>query len=149
MAERLSRDERYAALVYVACENDFDDRQEPELLLARFKTIADRFGGHVIVILETYLEYNSRDVLLEEGWSDESLSWTDHVRAAAAKASADLGFRFGDWSDVVDDDRRSKRTIFAPFALYADHSHLSPAGLRLLAGQIHALLTAASSEPAI
>jgi len=51
-----------------------------------------------------------------------------------------MGFLYADWSDIVDEYRRSARSVLSPLALYVDHCHLSRAGTRLMAKQIHALL---------
>ena len=140
MAEKLSRTEKFAALIYIACQNDFETREEVRPLLERFKSIANRFDGNVIVILETYLEYNGRDVLLAQGWSPSEIALTDQLRASFPNETRAMDFRYADWSDIVDEYRRSARSVLSPFALYVDHCHLSRIGTGLMAKQIHALL---------
>jgi hypothetical protein len=51
-----------------------------------------------------------------------------------------MGFWYADWSDIVEEHRRSARSVLSPFALYVDRCHLSRIGTRLMAKQIHALL---------
>jgi lysophospholipase L1-like esterase len=140
MAEKLSRTERFETLVYIACQNDFETVGEVRPLLERFRTIANRFSGNVIVILETYLEYNGRDVLLAQGWHPSDIAQTDQLRAAFPHETKALGFLYADWSDIVDEYRPSVRSVFSPFALYVDHCHLSRIGTSLMAKRIHALL---------
>jgi lysophospholipase L1-like esterase len=140
MAEVLSRNQKYAALIYIACQNDFggDGRST---ILEDFKTIAERFNNHVVVFLETYMEYNLRDVLLAQGWSEAKIKRTSELRTYPAGQSKSLGFRFADWSDVVNDYRREQKSVFAPFGLYVDHCHLSPDGNRLMAERIVPLVS--------
>jgi lysophospholipase L1-like esterase len=146
MAEVLSRTQKYSALIYIACQNDFmahkskDWNQVAKATLEHFKIIAERFDNRVIVFLETYLEYNVRDVLLTQGWEDSRINQTKRLRAYLPEYARSIGFLYADWSDLVNDYRRSLKSVFAPFALYVDHSHLSPMGNRLMAEKIAALL---------
>lgn len=51
-----------------------------------------------------------------------------------------LGSVYGDWSELVDRYRQEAKSVFAPFALYVDHVHVSAAGNRLMAEKISSLL---------
>jgi len=59
MAKKISNNKKFAGLVYVACQNDFmgkdDWIQEANNVLARIKTISQRFGDNVVVVLHTYM----------------------------------------------------------------------------------------------
>lgn len=145
MADKLSREQRFAGLIYLACQNDFyaegnDWNAEMRAVLAQFKSIEDRFEHKPIVVLETYLEYNLRDFFGEQGWGKRKLGRTDALRGATREQSAELGFGYADWSDDVSAFRQRERGLFAPFALYVDHTHLSPRGNELMADRLLALL---------
>ena len=144
MAERLSRDRSWAGLVYVACQNDFmkaaDWKAETDEVLGRLAALRDRFDGNVVVVLHTYMEYTLYDFFLERGWSRDRIDRTDALRAEIARSSEARGFGFIDWTDIVNEYLRTSRSVFAPFALYADHCHLSPLGNRLLAESLAATI---------
>lgn len=141
VAESASQREKYLAVVYVACQNDFmeDDQdwsQNANTHLRQLKKVADRFDNRVLVILVTSLEYNANSVLGSTGWDAKSIEQTTQLRSSIKDSSASLGFRFADWTDLVNDYRLTTRTEFAPFSLYVDHLHLSPAGNRILSERI-------------
>ena len=46
---------------------------------------------------------------------------------------------------AVDRFREQEQSIFAPWALYVDHAHLSPRATRLLAERIHAAIPEAAT----
>ena len=104
-----------------------------------------------MLIFHTYLEYNARDFFLEAGWSDDFVRKTSELRDLLPDLAREYGFIYSDWSDEVADFSKRERSIFARFALYADHCHLSPLGNRLMADLINAsflpVLQRASNNP--
>ena len=71
---------------------------------------------------------------------------THALRRTVREVSLRHGFAYADYTDVVSDYMRSSGSSFSPFALYFDHVHLSPAGNRLLAREIHEALHKAGME---
>lgn len=144
MAEKLSGEEHFAGMIYIACQNDFvyskDANAEMRDVLGKFQSIADRFDYPPVVVLETYLEYSLQDFFVDGGWGNAKLRETDELRVATRKFAADIGFTYGDWADVVTDFRSRERAPFSPFALYVDHTHLSPRGNGLMAGLLLSLM---------
>lgn len=135
----------YAAIVYVACQNDFmlseDWAAEVPPTFAKLKQLAD--GRPVVILLHTYLQPNIAPILLEFGWEQDMLDKTQAIRDAARQSSAQHGFTHLDWTDIVRQYREEAGTVFSPFALYVDHCHLSAAGNALASQAIHEALPAA------
>jgi hypothetical protein len=140
MAKKISNNTNFAGLIYIACQNDFmgkdDWIQEANNVLARIKTISQRFGDNVIIVLHTYMEYTLRDIFHENGWKQKRIEKTHALRRALPEICAEYGYGYYDWTDIVDDFLKAEKSIFSRFALYADHCHLSPLGNRLMAARI-------------
>jgi lysophospholipase L1-like esterase len=140
MAKKISNNTRFAGLIYVACQNDFMGKdnwiQEANNVLAKIKSISQRFGDNVIMVLHTYMEYTLRDIFLENGWKQERIEKTHALRSALPKICKEYGYGYYDWTDIVDDFLKVEKNIFSRFALYADHCHLSPLGNRLMAKKL-------------
>jgi lysophospholipase L1-like esterase len=140
MARKISSNTRFSGLIYVACQNDFMQKgdwiQEAHNVLAKIKSISARFGDNVIIVLHTYMEYTLRDIFLENGWKEERIEKTHALRSALPGMSKEYGYRYYDWTDIVDDFMKVERSVFSRFALYADHCHLSPLGNRLMAEKL-------------
>ncbi|MBW2667905.1 MAG: aryl-sulfate sulfotransferase, partial [Deltaproteobacteria bacterium] len=146
MARKLSDQDDYALLVYVAHNNDFyeprhiSNPDKARGVMANFESLRDRFPEGIVVGMLTFLEYTSEDVLLRQGWRRrERIEAADRLREALPAITRAAGFPFVDWSDIVDEVRQRERTIFAPWSLYVDHAHLSPRATRLFAERIHTL----------
>lgn len=151
-AELLSRGTAYAALVYVACDNDFGPDVPPSAgagvrplqsvtkVMDELSAIDGRFTAGVTVLLTTPLEYEARDVLLDDGFIPSEIEHVGRVIADVGREAGRAGFRFAVWSDIVASHREASRTIFSPFVLYADHVHFSPLGNRLAAEKLMSLL---------
>jgi hypothetical protein len=144
MAQRLSSSSKFAGLIYVACQNDFwggeDWSQEAEDVLENIKSISERFSDNIIVVLHTYMEYNLRDIFLEDGWKEQRIIKTDRLRSTLPEKCKKYGYQYYDWTDIVDDFMEREKGIFSRFALYADHCHWSPLGNRLVAAKLFSIM---------
>jgi len=150
-ARKLSGQEDYALLVYVAHNNDFyeprhiSNPEKARAVLARFETLRERFPEGIVVGLITFLEHTSEDVLLSQGWRRRArIEAAEELRREFPSLTRAAGFPFVNWSDIVDEVRQRERTIFAPWSLYVDHAHLSPRATRLFAERIHTLFPVAA-----
>ncbi|MGB5718071.1 MAG: SGNH/GDSL hydrolase family protein [Gammaproteobacteria bacterium] len=143
-AKQVSESSDFSGLIYVACQNDFmsheDWNAEAAYVLSKIKEISGYFDNNIIIVLETYMEYNLRDIILGSGWSGDDIARTSLLRNKMAGLSSDHGFLFSDWASIVDRFMENERSIFSRFALYVDHAHLSPLGNRLLAREVLGLL---------
>jgi hypothetical protein len=151
VARKLSEQEPYALLIYVAHQNDFyeprhiSNPDKARGVMAEFETLRDRFPEGIVVALITFLEYTGEDVLLRQGWRrQERIEAADRLRRELPAITRAAGFPFVDWSDLVDELRQRERTIFAPWSLYVDHAHLAPSATRLFAERIHSLFPEAA-----
>jgi lysophospholipase L1-like esterase len=151
MANKLSKSQAFKGLIYVACQNDFmeaedstkeveDWGKEAEDVVNKLKSISHRFNHNIILVLHTYMQHNLRDVFLEKGWKDKLVNNTTRLRKKMRVAAVNAGFAYYDWSDLVSDYMEQKKSLFARFALYNDHCHLSPLGNRLMAEKVSALV---------
>lgn len=140
-----------AAVVYVACQNDFfldDLEHQSEVasdVLGRFATLRGRFSGPIVVLLTTYLEHVAADLLTGYGWPRQHLEGTERLRVAMPSLCSSLGLGFVDYATHVRGRQQSEGTIFEPLSLYVDHCHLSPRGSELAAGLIHEALAREAS----
>lgn len=150
MAKRLSDEKKFAGLIYIACQNDFMDGKdwvvEAKDILTKISTLSNRFDNRVIVLLETYMEYNLRDFFLEKGWSGENIEKTHSLRQSLPKITADLRFEYHDWTEDVRKFMENEKSIFSRFALYTDHAHLSPLGNRIMANTLFSIIQRKWSE---
>lgn len=147
-AEQLAGQGSWEALVYVACQNDFDAPpgetylNEARRTLRRLGPLSEPYAGRVLVVLQTALDYTGRGVIDDGAWPrfefDEEQ--TTRLREELPALARGLGFAYRDWTDVVEKETERHRSLLHPFALYADHVHLSPLGNRLAAAQIHEVL---------
>jgi hypothetical protein len=144
MAKKLSNDKKFAGLIYVACQNDFMQAEswvgDATEVLTKINTISDRFNNNIIIMFETYMEYNLRDFFLDRGWSDKKIEKTHSLRKSLPKISADFGFEYYDWTETVSNFMNKEKSIFSRFALYSDHAHLSPLGNRLMANELISII---------
>jgi lysophospholipase L1-like esterase len=140
MARRLSSSSKFVGLIYVACQNDFmradDWALEANDVLTKIKSVSERFNNNIMIMLHTYMEYNLRDIFLQDGWREKRIEKTHALRSALPKICKEYGYGYYDWTDIVDDFLKVEKSIFSRFALYADHCHLSPLGNRLMAEKL-------------
>lgn len=143
-ARQLSQKYDFAGLIYVACQNDYmkakDWISEARDVLTKIKSISNRFDHNVVVIFQTYMEYNLRDIFLDDGWSEKKIDKTHQLRQAMPELCKNNDFAHYDWSDIVEDYRVREQSFLSGFALYADHVHLSPLGNRLLAEKLYDII---------
>jgi hypothetical protein len=144
MAKKLSNGKNFSGLIYVACQNDFMQAEswvaDAADVLTKINTLSGRFNNNIIIIFETYMEYNLRDIFLDSGWSDKRIEKTHSLRMSLPKITAGFGFEYYDWTDAVSKFMDKEKSIFSRFALYSDHAHLSPLGNRLLANELQSII---------
>ncbi|HJZ78471.1 MAG TPA: SGNH/GDSL hydrolase family protein [Vicinamibacterales bacterium] len=146
MARRESEREGHAALVYVACQNDFMNRagvsylDQARELLKSFAALKRAFSERVVVLLTPYMEYVLDDVLLKDGWWREMVAETDKLRRGLPTVCAPLDLECRDLTDMFLDYTRQTGSAFARFGLYVDDAHLSPFGNQRAAEAIYSAL---------
>ena len=143
VARALWEEREFEALVYLSSQNDFmDDPSRVHLdvaeeIFAGLGRLRDRFSGRLVALFVSSLEFTARDFLLGEGWPPDEIRRTEDLYRALPGIAARHGFEYIDWLALVRDVTRESGSIFAPFALYVDHGHLSPRANRLAAEAIH------------
>jgi len=129
----------FEALVYISSQNDFmedSSRSYTDVADEVFSGLGrarDRFSGRVIAMIVSYLELPVDGLFLAEGWSREEIRRSQELYAALPALAARHGIEYVDWLALVGDETRMGGTLFAPFALYFDHGHLSRHGSRRVA----------------
>ena len=131
-AIQLSTGTEYERLIYVACDNDFND-ESPIDVMRRFSEIKERFNDSICVLYTPYLEYVKGDVIYGGVGSDNWNQKGDGRREGCRKACDELGLMFLDLTDQIRTYESEKETVFAGFELYSDHCHFSVAGNQLAA----------------
>jgi len=146
MAKKLSNENDFAGLIYIACQNDFMEAEdwsaEAHDVLGKIDAISNRFNDNIIVVLETFMEYNLRDFFLSEGWSDQKINKTYSLRQSFPQIIEEFGFAYHDWTENVSNFMQEEKSIFSRLALYADHVHLSSLGNELLAKEMYYIIQA-------
>lgn len=144
VAKKLSDQNNFEGLIYVACQNDFmivkDWVGEAKKVLSKIQSLSNKFNNNVMVILITYMEYNLRDIFLIKGWKEEKIHQTHLLRNSMPQITEKLNFEYRDWTDNVHNFMEQEKSIFSRFALYSDHAHLSPLGNRLLANTMYSII---------
>ena len=144
VAKKLSNQNNFEGLIYVACQNDFmivkDWVGEAKKVLSKIQSLSNKFNNNVMVILITYMEYNLRDIFLIKGWKEEKINQTHLLRNSMHQITEKLNFEYRDWTDNVHNFMEQEKSIFSRFALYSDHAHLSPLGNRLLANTMYSII---------
>ena len=141
VAARRTASQTFDALIYVANLNDFEADSADEVLrlatdlLTRLAGLKARFGNHVIVMLHGDLEYASRGIFDAgiHGWTGPWIRHAGFMRVRLPAVARGLGLTFVDENQLIDESVQARGTIFAPFALYFDHAHLSSDGNRVAA----------------
>ena len=86
------------------------------------------------------MEYNLRDIFLDEGWSRGKINKTHQLRQAMPELCKKNGFLYYDWTDIVKEYMEHEKSLLSRFALYVDHVHLSPLGNRLMSEKLHDMI---------
>jgi hypothetical protein len=147
-ADTLSSHDTYEALIYIACQNDFDESSAETFvasatqMLERLARLGPRVHNRLAIFLQADMEYTTYDVLGRLGWSRERKAMTDRLRIDLPPAAKGLGFSYADWAELVAHTPQADGSLFQRFGLYVDHVHLSPRGNLLAAREIHRLLAA-------
>jgi hypothetical protein len=132
MAKQLSATDAFSCLIYIAYQNDFQLPGGASGVLKQLNSMSDKFGGKVIVSFQTSLMQCVPDMFLNFVGTSE----VSRLREEVKTASGSLGFSYCDWVEAADAFQAGHKALFAKFALYNDHCHLSPQGNELLAQEL-------------
>jgi lysophospholipase L1-like esterase len=144
VARQLSDANDYAMLIYVAHINDFyephhiSNPDKARRVIDRFTTLRDRFPEGIIVAFLPYLQFTAEELLLTQGWSRKRVDAAKSLLRELPAITREARFPYVGFEDIARDIRRREKTIFAPWALYTDHAHVSPRGAQLFAERIQA-----------
>lgn len=135
---------RYAGqireLIYVYCENDFaagEPLGTPEDVvdwLTRFAA-AERVG-RVTVVYSPYLYNVAPQLTRLRGQKGFAFPFHAEEKRRLAAAAQLAGFAWLDVVEIAQAEAEAAGTQFAPLALYVDHAHYSPLGLRRIAERL-------------
>lgn len=141
MAKRESLKNKYSCLIYIACQDDFEDKgyvnkEKITTILRQIRSLSDKFQGNIIIILHTHMEYCLRDILSANGWRKKKVESTDLLLCYSTKTCNELGLVYYDWTDIVRGFTEENKSIFSRFALYVDHCHFSSLGNKLVSERL-------------
>ena len=133
---------RYGAqvksVVYVFCENDWNDDDTPEKLCAGLKEALDGAGIQDRVFIYTeYLERIMPDLVRSTKESDLRRFW--QMKSRTLDMLKQQPITVVEWSKLLDAHRQEAGSVFSGMSLYVDHCHLSPLGLKILAANVPVL----------
>ncbi len=140
--EALAGEREFEALVYLSSQNDFMEdsartySDAADEVLAGMGRVRERFSGRVVALIVSYLEFPMSDLFLAEGWTRDEIRKSRELYAALPAFAARYGIEYVDWLALARDENRRGGSIFAAFALYFDHGHLSRHGSQRVAGAI-------------
>ncbi len=143
---------RYAGhireIIYVFCENDFDDTLPygtPATLSAALADRARQFGVERVVFLYVPYIYNvAPEITRIRGHTHRAFPTYSEPKRELLRLVAAAGFSVVDFLDIANEQRTAGATQFAPLALYVDHTHMSPLGVARVVARITALGTPAA-----
>ncbi len=123
------------SVIYVHCENDWNDDDTPEKLASGLTSALDAAGIQDRVMIYTeYLERAMPDLLREPKESDFRRFM--HLKSRTFSLLKDSRITLIDWWQLLDTYRQREGSVFSGMALYVDHCHLSPLGLSVLAKSV-------------
>lgn len=123
------------SVVYVFCENDWNDEDTPEKLVSGLKQELSTAGIKDCTLVYTeYLERVMPDLVRNTKESDLRRFWQLKARTLELLKSEPI--TLVQWSQLLEQHRQQAGSVFSGMSLYVDHCHLSPLGLKILAGSI-------------
>ncbi|MGH7291028.1 MAG: SGNH/GDSL hydrolase family protein, partial [Myxococcota bacterium] len=138
---------RLRELIYVFCENDFDDAT-PEEVIAGLVAFAEREQIRQVVLVYMPYIYNVVPEMTRiRGHSHYNYPTYRNEKRALLAQARQAGVAIVDFVDIANDEQRALATQFAPLALYVDHTHPSPRGVQRLVAAIDAARTGPTASP--
>lgn len=123
------------SVIYLLCENDWNEDDTPEKLADGLLKVLDTAGVQDRVFIFTqYIERAMPDLVRSSKETDYRRFMNDKARTfELLKGRSKTPIVIVDWTKIVDDHRQQSGSVFSGLGLYVDHCHLSPEGLRILA----------------
>lgn len=133
---------RIDEVIYVLCENDFDQggpRSDPAELtqwLADWRT-RENVGSMTLIV--SPLVYNTMpEVMRVRGHSHYDWPTFLDERTQVMDLAREKGIKVIDYVDIASAERARGLSQFAPLALYVDHAHWSPVGVSRVVAALEA-----------
>ncbi len=122
------------SVIYLLCENDWNDDDTPDKLVDGLVKLLDTAGVQDRVFIFTqYIERAMPDLVRGTKETDYRRFMNDKTRTFELLKQKSKSMVLVDWTHILDDYRQKSGSVFAGLGLYVDHCHLSPLGLRILA----------------
>jgi hypothetical protein len=130
-------------LIYVFCENDFSDRRRygtGDELIPWLTDFREREGiGRVIFLYSPFIYNVVPEVTRVRGHSHRNFPFHRAKKRRLLELAARAGFSVIDFTDVANQEQEAAGSLFAPLALYVDHTHYSELGVERLLPRLAAL----------
>lgn len=125
-------DGQIGELIYVLCENDFE-ASTPKAMMNWLAEFRGRQKIARVVVLYVPFIYNiAPEITRVPGHSHYDFPTFHEERKDIKALARGAGFVFIDYAQIARDEAREGASQYAPLALYLDHTHLSPPGVRRL-----------------
>jgi hypothetical protein len=119
-------------LIYVLCENDFY-ASTPEKMISWLVDFRQRLGiGRVVLLYVPFIYNVAPEITRIPGHSHYNTPTFREQKHEILSRARKAGFAVIDYGEIAQEEARSGASQFAPLALYLDHTHLSPPGVRRL-----------------
>jgi hypothetical protein len=124
-------------LIYVFCENDFSEEHRygtPDELVPWMREFRRRENiGRVILLYSPFIYNVVPEVTRVRGHSHRDFPSHRREKRRLLELARESGFAVIDFTEVADREQQASGSLFAPLALYVDHTHYSRLGIdRLL-----------------
>lgn len=131
------KDKSYHHIIYILSENDIkshDSFAELEQIIKQLGAFKPFFKSITLI-----QNFNMETVLSDFFTPMKTESLNKRIEEMAIKTlrlAKELSINYVSVYDIANEYTQTKKTIFARFGLYADHSHLSPEGNRLVSDHV-------------
>jgi lysophospholipase L1-like esterase len=140
MAAQESHNASQAALVYVACQNDF--MKDGKFDISGMETTIEKFihlkqsanYQRLVIVLQSYIEFSFHHLLNK--WPQSRIDKMREGFIIFDGISKKSPYEAVNWDSVVNRYNIKHGSLFSGLSLYVDHVHLSNEGNRIMAKEI-------------
>ena len=140
MAAQESHNASQAALVYIACQNDF--MKDGEFDISGMETTIEKFihlkqsanYQRLVIVLQSYMEFSFHHLLNK--WPQSRIDKMREGFIIFDEISKKSPYDAVNWDSVVNRYNITHGSLFSGLSLYVDHIHLSNEGNRIMAKEI-------------
>lgn len=119
-------------LIYVLCENDFEAATPQEMIDPLVELSREQDIGSVVLVYVPFIYNAVPELTRVRGHLQYDFPTFREEKKEVLRRAAEAGFRTIDYIDITNAEAQRGGSQYAPLALYLDHTHLSPVGVKRL-----------------